>query len=327
MTTTYSAWFVVRRGPPAKALPLKAGLPIPAQLSKGHVLVKVQATALNPLGYKTMRAVPNFLAGRPHVAEHDVAGIVVDPNGSEFSAGDKVFGFSPSSKLGTLAEHVVLPSSSLALVTILKMESGRTVFVNGGSSGVGLAAIQIAKALGCKVVATAASGKNKELLLSLGVDEFIDYTQAPLTEQLISNLPSPKFHAILDGVGLTDPTLYINSASYLAPDGTYLTVGTVPMTRKEIADVLRLVGELFRPTWLGGVPRKHAFGFSFVATRVNRGKKDLEMIRDLAANGTVKPIVESVHSFDQVGVVAAYEKLMSKRAMGKVVVKVEKGCS
>lgn len=40
--------------------------------------------------------------------------------------------------------------------------------------------------------------------------------------------------------------------------------------------------------------------------------------------GTVKPIVDSVHTFDQVGVMAAYEKLMSKRAVGKVVVKVEK---
>ncbi|KAJ7135902.1 NAD(P)-binding protein, partial [Mycena epipterygia] len=338
MTTTYSAWFVVRRGHPAEVLQLKAGLPIPTKVPPGNVLVKVQATALNPVGYKLMGAVPNFLGGRPRIVEQDVAGIVVNPNDSEFSVGDKVFGSSP--KLGALAEYVALPSSSLvlvpanvspieaaglgtvvatayqALVTKLEIQSGQTVFVNGGSSGVGLAAIQIAKSWGCKVVATA-SGKNKELLLSLGVDEFIDYTQAPLAEQLISKPPSPKFHAIFDAVGLTDPALYLNSASYLAPGGTYLTAGTLPKTRKEIMGMLRQAVEgLLRPAWLGGVPRK------FAVVAVNLGKKDLETVRDLVASGAVKPIVDSVYSFDHDGVMSAYEKLMSKRAVGKVVVKV-----
>ncbi|KAJ6591715.1 hypothetical protein DFH09DRAFT_1025689 [Mycena vulgaris] len=339
MATTYSAWLVTKRGHPSKALQLKTGLQIPTKLAKGHVLVKVQATALNPAGYKLMGAVPNFLIGRPHVAEQDVAGIVVDPNGSEFSSGDKVFGTSASPKLGTLAEYVVLPSSSLvlvppnvsaveaaglgvvvatayqALVLKLKMEPGQTVFINGGSSGVGLSAIQIAKYLGCKVVATA-SAKNKDLLLSLGVDEFIDYTQAPLVEQLISKPPSPKFHAIFDAVGLTDPALYLNSASYLAPGGMYLTAGTLPKTRKEIMGILRQVFEgILRPSWLGGVPRKYRW------VLVNLGKKDLEIVRDLVAKGAVKPVVDSVHSFGD-GVLDAYEKLMSKHAVGKVVVKV-----
>lgn len=138
-----------------------------------------------------MGFVPNFLSPRPYIAEQDVAGVIIDPNGSKFSAGDRVFG---SSTLGTLAEYVVLSSSSLAvmppnvspveaaglgvvgvtayqsLVEKLKIESGQTVFINGGSSGIGLFAIQIAKSMGCKVVATA-SAKNKDILLSLGVDE------------------------------------------------------------------------------------------------------------------------------------------------------------
>ncbi|KAJ7130309.1 NAD(P)-binding protein [Mycena epipterygia] len=336
--STYSAWFVTQKGHPSKVLQLKTGLPIPNQLKKGHVLVKIQAAALNPAGYKLMGAVPNLLAGRPHVAENDFTGIVVDPNGSEFTAGDKVFG--SSLRIGTLTEYAVIPSESMVsvppnisaveaaglgivvatayqgLVAKLKIESGQTVFINGGSSGVGLSAIQIAKSMGCKVVATA-SGRNKELLLSLGVDEFIDYTEAPLVEQLISKPPSPKFHAIYDAVGLTDPALYLNSASYLAPGGIYLTAGTLPSTRTEITGVLRQIVEgLLRPTWLGGVPRK------YVPLFVNMGKKDLETVRDLVAEGAVKPIVDSVYSFDQDGVMKAYEKMMSKRAVGKVVVKV-----
>ncbi|KAJ7155554.1 hypothetical protein C8R43DRAFT_884867 [Mycena crocata] len=339
--STYSAWFVIRKGTPTNgALQLKTGLPIPNKVPKGHVLIKVQATALNPVGYKMMAAIPNFMAGRPHIVEQDVAGIIVDPDDSDFSAGDKVFGSSSNPKVGTLSEYVVLPSTSVvhippnvsaveaaglgivvatayqALVTRLKIESGQTVFINGGSSGVGLSAIQIAKSLGCKVVATA-SGKNKDLLLSLGVDEFIDYTQAPLVEQLKTKPPSPKYHAFFDAVGLTDPALYLNSASYLAYGGTYISAGTLPRTRKEIAGMLRQAFEgWLRPTWLGGVPRK------FGMVTVKLGKQDLEIVRNLVANGAVKPIVDSVYSFDQQGVMKAYEKLMTKHAVGKVVIRV-----
>ncbi|KAJ7175689.1 NAD(P)-binding protein [Mycena filopes] len=338
--TTYSAWVATKKGHPSQAIELKTDLTLPKTLPKDHVLVKVQATALNPVGYKLLRTLPNFMAGRPHVKEQDVAGIIVDPNGSGFSVGDKVFGASLSTKFGTLAQYAVLPSSCLALkpanvsaieaaglaivvatayqalVTNLHIESGQTVFINGGSSAVGLASIQIAKSIGCKVVATASS-KNKELLLSLGVDEFIDYTEAPLVTQLISHPPSPKFHVIFDAVGLTDPALYLKSASYLAPGGVYVTAGTLPKDLKEFGGMLRQVFEgMLRPAWLGGVPRKYGM------VTVNLGKKNIEAVANLVANGAVKPIIDSVYAFDRDGVMKAYEKIMTKHAAGKVVVKV-----
>ncbi|KAJ7145304.1 hypothetical protein C8R43DRAFT_1088689 [Mycena crocata] len=294
-------------------LPCSFQTPLTSELPAGHVLVKVQATALNPAGYKLMSVAPNFLAGRPHIVELDMAGIVVDAKGTEFSVGDKVFGSSSSTRKGTLqlAEYLVFPAASLALVPLnvsaieasglgvvvavayqslvemLKIEAGQTVFINGGSSGIGLAAIQIAKSMGCTVVATAIGKKKK--LLSLGVDEFLDYTQAPLVEQLLSKPRSPKFHAIFDAVGFCDPGLYLNCASYLAPGGAYVTAGNLPKTRREITGMLR--------------------------------QKHMEAVWDLVASA-VKPIVDSVYSFDQDGVMKAYEKVMSNRAVGKVVIKV-----
>ncbi|KAJ6493701.1 hypothetical protein C8R47DRAFT_1119437 [Mycena vitilis] len=339
MTTTYSGWLAFKKGHPAQALELKTDFTLPKKIPQDHVLVKVQAVALNPIDYKFLRSIPSFLLGRPHVIAMELAGIVTDPNGSEFQAGDKVFGASPTPKVGTLAQYAVLPSSSLAIrpdvsaveaagltivnatayqavVETLHVESGQTVFINGGSSAVGLAAIQIAKSIGCKVVATA-SAKNKDLLLGLGVDEFIDYKAAPLVEQLLSKPPSPKFHAVFDAVGLTDPSLYLHSASYVAPGGMYLSAGTLPGTFKELRGMVRLVVEgKLRPTWLGGVPHK----YGVIAVRL--GKKDIESVRDLTTKGTIKAIVDSVHTFDQEGVLAAFEKLMSKHARGKVVVEV-----
>lgn len=73
-----------------------------------------------------------------------------------------------------------------ALIDIGKLEAGQTVLINGGSSAVGVLAIQIAKAKGAKVVATA-SGKNEELVRGYGADE----VRAPiLSYRYTSNEPS-----------------------------------------------------------------------------------------------------------------------------------------
>lgn len=146
-----------------------------------------------------MKFIPNFIAPGPYIAELDMSGTVVDPNGcSEFHQGDSVFGINPpeltiKTKQGALAEYVAIRSNliihrppnvspveaaGLACVGLtalqgidsLGLESGQTVFVYGGSSAVGAFAIQIAKARGYRVV-TSASGKNETFVRSLGADE------------------------------------------------------------------------------------------------------------------------------------------------------------
>nr|GAT55233.1 predicted protein [Mycena chlorophos] len=271
--------------------------------------------------------------------EQDFAGIITDANGSsDFQTGDRVFGTARNS---ALAEYAVIKATQIGkippnisavdaagLATVvftsvnalryLRLEKGQTVFINGGSSGVGWSAIQLAKAKGCRVVATA-SGKNKQFLLDLGVDEFIDYTEAPLAERLQSHPPSPPFDAIFDAVGLTDPALYLNSPAYLVPGGGYMTAGTIPHGRAEWLGMLRQVAGALLPSWLGGVPRRY-WGASY---KIN--KEDMDEVYGLLANGSLKSIVDSVYEFDREGVMRAYERQMSKRAVGKVVVKVCEG--
>ncbi|KAJ6495300.1 hypothetical protein C8R45DRAFT_900023 [Mycena sanguinolenta] len=334
MATTYSAWYATKKGLPSTAMELRTGIPIPTKLAKGHVLVKVQAIALNPFIWKMMAGLPNFVAGRPHIVQElDHAGIVVDANGTDFRNGDPVFG----ATYGVMAEYVVVPAAKLVLqppnvtaveaagfpvvlrtakqaIANLNLRAGQTVFVNGGSSAVGLSAIQIAKSMGCSVVATA-SARNEQLLLSLGVDEFIDYTRAPLVEQLRKR--TSKFHGMFDAVGLPDATMYRHCAAYLAPGGVYVSAGGFPTSGKAFWGTLRLIFEgSIRPAWLGGVPRK----FGMVTCPEER--KDFEEMLSLIASGELKPLVDSVHSFDRAGVMAAYDRLMTNRAVGKVVIKV-----
>lgn len=149
-----------------------------------------------------MRLLPNSLFCR--IAENDFAGEIVDPNGCDrFKVGDQVFGtissrVSLSTRHGALAQYIFglaetvvhrpesIPANEASGITIVavtahralfdvgKLQSGQKVFINGGSTSVGIYAIQFAKAIGCEVHASA-SGKNEDFLKSLGVDKVLEY--------------------------------------------------------------------------------------------------------------------------------------------------------
>jgi NADPH:quinone reductase-like Zn-dependent oxidoreductase len=169
-----------------------------------QLLVLVLAAGVNPVdgmirsgmfAKEGNRAFPIILGG-------DVAG-VVDKVGSKvtkFKANDPVFAYvsldnsggyaqyalvtereaAPKPKSLTYVEAAAVPIVALtawqALIDAAKLGSGQTVLIHGGSGGVGSFAIQIAKARGAKVIATASTA-NQELLKQLGADVAIDYTK------------------------------------------------------------------------------------------------------------------------------------------------------
>ncbi|KDQ59443.1 hypothetical protein JAAARDRAFT_33007 [Jaapia argillacea MUCL 33604] len=339
------AWRAVGRGTPSEALRFETNVPVPRELGEGEVLVKIHAASISQAGWKIMRWMPWIFIQRPYTPEFDFAGVVVDHNNTHFSVGDKVFGTDdnlPTSSLhqGTLAQYIRIPASKVlplpsdttpsqasgipgsaltayrGLFEVGGLEAGQSVFINGGSSSVGIFAIQLAKAKGCRVVASA-SGKNEELVRSLGADDFIDYTLAPLSQTLSSNPQYPKFNLILDAVGLVDPSLYTSCEAYLAPNGIFVSTGPQPQVWGEVLTVFKLFWNVsMRPTWLGGVRRKWTFYSTGLKPEV------LETITQLVSDGKVKPIVDSVYPFEDV--VNAYEHLMTYRAGGKVIVMVDR---
>ncbi|KAF9036600.1 hypothetical protein BJ165DRAFT_1532722 [Panaeolus papilionaceus] len=302
------AWTVVRSGKPSKAVVLKEDWPVPKQLPQGEVLVKIQAAAFNPVGWKMMK-LPNLFAKRPHVAEHDFSGVVVDANGTSFSNGDNVFGFisvnlQQKTRQGALAEYARLPADHLmlrpphvtpveaagltlagatsyqALFRIAKLEAHQTIFINGGSTAVGAFAIQMAKAKGARVVATA-SAKNEGFVRRMGADEFIDYTKQPLVPYLVKNPPSTKYNVIYDAVGLLDPSLFTSSAAYLAPNGIFISSGPLPKSASlsEIWNLIRTAGAMVVPSWLGNVNRKYSI------VMLKHDANDFKELQKLVADG------------------------------------------
>jgi NADPH:quinone reductase-like Zn-dependent oxidoreductase len=166
-----------------------------------EVLVRVRAIGLNPLEAR-LRAGEVPLIGRPpFVLGWDVSGVVQDaPQTWRFRPGDEVFGMPLFPRAaGGYAEVVAAPALHLVrkpaalshveasalpvvgltawqgLVDLGGVTEGDRVLVHGAGGGVGHVAVQIAKALGAYVIATAA-GSKREFVAALGADEVIDYT-------------------------------------------------------------------------------------------------------------------------------------------------------
>jgi NADPH:quinone reductase-like Zn-dependent oxidoreductase len=132
---------------------------------------------------------------------YDIAGVVekIGARITKFKTGDAVYVYLPIMRGGGYAEFAIAKESEMALkpknidfekaaavplaattawqafIDEAKIDKGQTVLIHGGSGGVGSFAVQIAKARGAKVIATASSA-NQDLLKQLGVDQPIDYT-------------------------------------------------------------------------------------------------------------------------------------------------------
>ncbi|KAG8934052.1 hypothetical protein FRC02_010644 [Tulasnella sp. 418] len=341
---TQRAWRVVQRGHPKKALRLRDDVPVLSDLKDGEVLVKIKSAALNPIGYKLMKTMPNFMAKRPRTAEYDFSGVVVKENNSGYTIGDEVYGWVPAAPnfpnhgQGALASYIAHHSRYIAKkpasmsfdesaglgltgLTALygfdigNLQDGQTIFINGGTSSVGIMAIQIAKTRGCEVTASC-SAKNIGFVKNLGADEVIDYRANPPHLYLREHPPAKPFDMIFDTIG-TSNDIYLNSEAYLKPGGSYITIGS-GFDKISLSTLPRTAVEIFRvflqPAWLGGVNRRWVFYL-----QLKEGKYVPELAKAVSS-GKLKPTIDSVHEFEEV--LSAYERIMTGRAVGKVVVHV-----
>ena len=185
-----------------------------------QVLVRVIAAGVNPVDGMIRSGMFNGNRAFPIILGGDVAGVVerVGSKITKFKVGDPVFayvslnnsgGYAPYAlvtereaaakpKSLTHVEAAAVPIVALtawqALVDTAKLSAGQTVLIHGGSGGVGSFAIQIAKARGAKVIATASTA-NQDFLKQLGADVAIDYTKQKF-EDLAKDVD-----VVLDSIG------------------------------------------------------------------------------------------------------------------------------
>ncbi len=163
-----------------------------------EVLVRVMAASVNPVDTYARQGKLR-LEKLPMILGYDIAGVVEKTGGLKFKSGDAVYAYLPVMRGGAYAEYAIAKEEELslkprkidfektaavplaattawqALIDTAKIAEGQTVLIHGGTGGVGCFAVQIAKARGAKVIATASTA-NQDLLKQLGVDQPIDYT-------------------------------------------------------------------------------------------------------------------------------------------------------
>lgn len=194
------AAYITRTGPPECIHYDDLPAPVPAP---GQCLVKVGAVDVNPVDcYVRSGAIPGP-ASFPQILGRDLAGTVVEagPEVKRFKTGDRVWatnlGF--AGRPGTFSElaavdecwlHPIPPGVTdetiaaislvgvtawLGLMNHAKLKPGETLFVNGGTGGVGSCVVQMAKIIGAKVITTAGSDQKVETARKLGADLAINY--------------------------------------------------------------------------------------------------------------------------------------------------------
>ena len=180
-------------------------------INDDDILIQVKSAAINPVDWKIREGyLQSFNPYElPVTLGWDVAGIVseVGTNVSEFNVGDEVFSRPAITRDGSYADYIAVKADEAALkspkldfaeaaalplagitawqclVDVANVEAGQRVLVHAGAGGVGHLAIQIAKAKGAIVIATA-SAANQALLTEFGADQAVDYAKAPLSEQI-----------------------------------------------------------------------------------------------------------------------------------------------
>lgn len=326
MTQTMKAAVLPRFGGPDVFEMRDVPLPQPGAR---QVRVRIHATALNPLDLQMRRGDYAALLPLPGIIGHDVSGIV-DATGAEvdeFKPGDevwytpKIFGGQGSyadyhvadaeiigRKPANLSHHeaasLTLAGGTVweAFVTRARLLVGETVLIHAGAGGVGSVAIQLAKAIGARVITTARA-RHHDLVSALGADAVIDHTQEDYVDAALSLTDGRGVDVLLDTIG---GDALSRAPFALAPQGRVVSIV-----------------DIARPQNLLEAWGRNA-SYHFLFTRQDRAK--LDGMKALVERGLIKAVVGATLPFDQI--TQAHELLENSSARGlrgKVVIDIAGG--
>lgn len=285
-----------------------------------EVLIKTKAVSINPVDVKTRmgKAQAANIHDIPVILGWDISGEVISLGKSvhDIKVGDNVFGMihfpghgkayaeyvaAPASQLSRKPDnipHEEAAASTLAALTAWQamtkngeVKAGDKVLIHAASGGVGHFAVQLAKHFSAYVIGTA-SAANKDFVLSLGADEFIDYRNQDFTK-IVSDVDF-----ILDIIGGEN---FSKSLDVLRPTGTIVCL---PSGLQE---------EAKKKAMEKGV--KHTF-FMIVKS----DGEDMKKIAGLLEKDIVKPHISEIYDFQDIP--KAHTHIETGHTVGKVVVKI-----
>ena len=310
------------------------------EIKPDEVLVRVKSVGINPVDNMITRGEVKLITpySFPLTIGNELAG-VIEKTGekvTEFKEGDRVFSRLPTNKIGAFAEYVAINKKDLAKIPeylsfneaaaipltaltayqaldILQVKSGETLFISGGSGGFGAMAVPLAKARGIKVI-TNGSLENKERVLALGAEQFLDYK----TEDYVQLLHD--VDGVIDTIGGKDTE---KQFSILKQGGKLVSLKGMPNGR-----FAKKMGLPLWKQWVFGLAgrsfdnmakkRNQEYHFIFVQSS---GEQLSEIAKVLEEN-QIRPSIDSIYSFDDIA--KALVKVDKGSSRGKTIVEISK---
>lgn len=321
------AWTVTKLGDPHEALKL-AEIPKP-EPGPGEVLVKTEASALNFFDILQCQGKYQEKHDLPFTPGAEIAGTVeAIGDGVDLNIGDRVLA-TPQLPQGGLAEWVVVPVNAVfpipdslsfneaaalfityqtayfALHRSAKLQAGEVLLVHAGSGGVGSAAIQLGKAAGAKVIATAGSDEKTAICKELGADQVINYRTENFVQVVKEATGGKGANVIFDPVG----------------------GDTFDLSRKCIAFEGRILVIGFAGGRIADAPTNHALIKNYSIVGVHFGlfrnllpeevMKAHKELMQLYEQGDIKPLIYDEFPFEKVP--DALDLLGSRKTYGKLI--------
>jgi len=295
------------------------------QLHPKGVIIKVEAIAIE--GGDTLSRWRGQLATRPHIVGYQAAGEIIEVGAEvhHLHVGQKV------ATLNSIGSHAALRAvparncwvvpdgydlKKAAAIPVTfgtahdclfefgRLQKGETVLIQAGASGVGVAAIQLAKRAGAGLIlATASSDARLERLKPLGLDHGINYAEKDVVKEVMRLTDNKGANVIVDSVG--GPTLQgsINSLAYRGRVSMVGAAGREPM----VVDVGSMMGG---NRTLSGV-------FLGAEIGTDRVHDNIQQLIEDAARGELEVVIDKVFALSDAAAAHAY--IESRAAVGRVV--------
>ncbi|WP_281542818.1 NADPH:quinone oxidoreductase family protein [Maribacter aestuarii] len=296
-----------------------------------EVLVEVKACGLNFPDTLIIQGLYQFKPELPFTPGSDISGIVkeVGEGISHLKVGDEVFGFVAH---GGLAEEVIVPGNACfpkpdqmdfpiaasfmmaygtsyhALKDRAILMEGETLLVLGASGGVGLAAVELGKLMGAKVIAAASTDEKLSLCKQYGADELINYTTQDLKSTLKDITGGKGVDVVYDPVGGDFSEQALRGTAW---NGRFLVVGFAAGKIPKIPLNLPLLkGASIVGVFWGGFAMKYPK--ENMANTIN--------LMQWYTEGKLKPHIHKIVSLENTK--EALEEMMDRKVKGKMVVKI-----
>ncbi|XOV87884.1 MAG: NADPH:quinone oxidoreductase family protein [Pseudomonadota bacterium] len=311
---------------PAKLKVSEVPDPVPAA---NEVVLSIKATGLGYVDALTVAGLYQIKPRLPFIPGNEISG-VVEKTGDEvrhLRVGQRVLAMPGR---GGLAEKIALPENACVsipdllsaeaaasfltnyctgyhgLVECGDLKQGETVLILGASGGVGVAAIDIARAMGATVIAAASSKKKRDACLELGADHVLDYTRANWRDALKTLLGERPLDVVYDPVGgeFAEPAF-----RSLGAGGRYLVVGFAG-------------GEIPRiPLNLPLLKRSSIIGVNWgghIAANPGESRPVINTLLEWIAEGRLHPAAGECYPLEKAG--KAMTNMLNRKAIGKTVI-------